>query len=55
MFDWVEAPALKKVGSGDAYPFMPVVFSATLVTLLVYLWRFQIMAAISGALGIPGL
>ena len=36
--DLVERPVLRKFGNGDAYPFMPVVFTAYTIMLLLGLW-----------------
>ena len=38
IFNLVERPVLRKFGDGDAYPFMPVVFSAYGLMLLFGLW-----------------
>ena len=37
--DLVERPMLRKVGDGDAYPFMPVVFTSYSILLLFGLWQ----------------
>jgi hypothetical protein len=36
--DLVERPGLRKFGNGDAYPFMPVVFTAYTIMLILGLW-----------------
>jgi hypothetical protein len=38
VFDLIERPILRRVGSGDAYPFMPVIFAAIGVMILLALW-----------------
>ena len=37
--DLLEKPLLRKFGDGDAYPFMPVVFTAYTILLLFGLWQ----------------
>lgn len=41
--DFIERPILKRFGSGDAYPFMPVVFTAYGIMLLIGLWMAGII------------
>jgi hypothetical protein len=36
--DLLERPLLRKFGNGDAYPFMPVVFTAYTIMLVLGLW-----------------
>jgi hypothetical protein len=36
--DLLERPLLRKFGNGDAYPFMPVVFTSYTIMLLLGLW-----------------
>ena len=38
LIDLVEKPLLRKFGDGDAYPFMPVVFTSYAILLLIGLW-----------------
>lgn len=43
VFDLLLRPLLRMVGSGGSYPFMPVVFSATLVVAVAAMWMNRII------------